>query len=48
MITPGKELEFYEGESVTKEDLIKNLIAHDEEDNCKDTIFYKENLNNNK
>lgn len=46
VITPGKELEFYEGESVTKEDLIKNLIAHDEEDNCKDTIFYKENLNN--
>ncbi len=32
-VTPGKKLEFYEGEEVTKEDLINCLTAHDNEDN---------------
>lgn len=34
VVTPGDSLEFYEGEEVTKEDLISHLTAHDNEDNC--------------
>ncbi len=33
VVTPGEELEFYEGEEVSKEDLISHLTAHDTEDN---------------
>lgn len=33
VVTPGDKLEFYEGEKVTKEMLIRHLTAHDEEDN---------------
>lgn len=32
-VTPGEKLEFFEGENVTKEDLIRRLTAHDNEDN---------------
>ena len=32
VVTPGDKLEFYEGEEVTKDDLVKHLTAHDEED----------------
>lgn len=32
-VTPGKQLEFYEGEEVTKEKLVGCLTAHDGEDN---------------
>lgn len=33
VVTPGEKLEFYEGEDVTKEELIRCLTAHDTEDN---------------
>ena len=33
VVTPGDKLEFYEGEKVTKEMIIRHLTAHDEEDN---------------
>lgn len=33
VVTPGKTLEFYEGEDVTKENLTSCLTAHDNEDN---------------
>ncbi len=33
VVTPGEKLEFYEGEEVAKEKLIRRLTAHDEEDN---------------
>ncbi len=33
VVTPGEKLEFYEGEEVSKEALICQLTAHDEEDN---------------
>ncbi len=32
-VTPGEKMEFYEGEEVTKGDLIRHLTAHDKEDN---------------
>ena len=35
VVTPGKKLEFYEGEEVTKEKLIGYLTSHDNEDNGK-------------
>lgn len=35
IVTPGDKLEFYEGEEVTKADLIRHLITHDKEDNIK-------------
>lgn len=34
-VTPGDKLEFYEGEEVTKADLIRHLTTHDKEDNTK-------------
>lgn len=33
VVTPGEKMEFYEGEEVTKEKLIRRLTAHDNEDN---------------
>ncbi len=44
-VTPGSSLEFYEGEEVTKEDLINCLTAHDEEDNHKENRPYQPDLN---
>ena len=35
VVIPGKKLEFYEGEEVTKEKLVSYLTAHDNEDNGK-------------
>ncbi len=32
VVTPGEKMEFYEGEEVSKEDLIRHLTAHDTED----------------
>ncbi len=37
VVTPGEKLEFYEGEDVSKEDLIRCLTAHDTEDNGEKT-----------
>ena len=45
VVTPGESLEFYEGEEVTKEDLITFLTAHDSEDNQKENQPYVPNLN---
>lgn len=33
VVAPGKRMEFYEGEKVSKEKLISRLLAHDNEDN---------------
>lgn len=33
VVTPGEKLEFYEGEDVSKDDLVSRLTAHDTEDN---------------
>lgn len=43
VVTPGEKMEFYEGEKVTKEKLIRRLTAHDNEDN-KDLVNHP-NLN---
>lgn len=45
VVTPGDSLEFYEGEEVTKDDLISHLTAHDEEDNRKTNRPYIPDLN---
>lgn len=44
-VTPGERLEFFEGEDVTKEDLIRRLTAHDNEDNNKNHRPYVADLN---
>lgn len=43
-VTPGKKLEFYEGEEVTKEDLINCLIAHDNEDSNRSHPYLNDKL----
>ncbi len=43
--TPGEQLEFYEGEEVTKEKLVGCLTAHDGEDNNAKNHPYGTNLN---
>lgn len=45
VVTPEDSLEFYEGEDVTKEDLISHLTSHDEEDN--ENMSEKPDLNDN-
>lgn len=45
VMTPGDSLEFYEGEEVTKEDLIGHLTAHDKEDNGEGKQMYGLDLN---
>lgn len=45
VVTPGNSLEFYEGEEVTKKELIDCLTAHDSEDNQKEGQPYVPNLN---
>ncbi len=44
-VTPGKSLEFYEGEEVTRENLVDCLTVHDEEDNHKENRPYQPDLN---
>lgn len=43
-VTPGKKLEFYEGEEVTKEDLINCLTAHDNEDSNRSHPYMNDKL----
>lgn len=45
VVTPGDSLEFYEGEDVTKEELVRHLTSHDEEDN--ENMNEKPDLNDN-
>ena len=44
VVVPGDKLEYYEGEKVTKTDLIQHLLAHDAEDNRNEEVH--PNLNN--
>lgn len=45
VVTPGENMEFYEGEEVTKEKLISHLTAHDAEDNDKNNRPYVADIN---
>lgn len=45
VVAPGESLEFYEGEDVTKENIICHLIAHDNEDNDRSKQPYIPDLN---
>ncbi len=43
-VNPEDKLEFYEGEEVTKEELISHLTAHDEEDNHRDYPYMNDKI----